>query len=178
MRSLARRRRGDFFTAEQDVGIVREIEDRIAATSPSESELKRKLRSIPVDQIDQVLELLLAEERIVRQHGKLTASRKYVLLRSENFPQRIDALNHFLDGAYRAAIARLVLDEREQAMIKTISFSAVPKELTAFVRRFEGELRREIAALEETAQFSTEQDLRFTFGLTLAPLLDEPPSAV
>jgi hypothetical protein len=174
MRSLARRLRSDFFAAEQEVGIVREVENLIGAVSPTDAELKRKLRPIPPAQLEDVVALLIAERRVVRQEGKLTTSKRFVLLKSEKFSQRIDALNHFLDGAFRAAIARLVFDERDQAMIKTISFSAIPQDLTAFIRRFEGELRREIAALEETAQFSQEEGARYTFGLSLAPLLDEP----
>jgi hypothetical protein len=175
MRSLAQRLRGDFFAAEQEVGIVREVENLIAAESPTDAELKRKLRSVPSARLDEVVALLMAEERIVRHGTKLQTSRKFVLLSSDRFSQRIDALNHFLDGAFRAAIARLVLDEREEAMIKTISFSAVPRELTAFIRRFEGELRREIAVLEESAQFSEEGDRRYTFGLSLAPGYAEQP---
>ncbi len=98
----------------------------------------------------------------------LEISGKYVLLSSDKFSQRIDALNHFLDGAYRAAIARLVFDERDEAMIKTISFSALPEALRAFIRELEGGLRRDIAVLEENAAFEATGERRYTLGLTLA----------
>ena len=71
--------------------------------------------------------------------GKLTISKKYVLLGSENFVHCIDALNHFLDATYRATMARLVLDERDEALMKTISFSALSTELREFVRKLEGD---------------------------------------
>jgi hypothetical protein len=38
------------------------------------------------------------------------------------------------------------------------------------VARFEGELRRNIAALEEEAQFQGKTDARYTMGVTLAPI--------
>jgi hypothetical protein len=71
---------------------------------------------------------------------------------------------------YRAVLHRLVFDERDGAMVKAISFTALPEALRKFVGRFEGELRREIATLEEEAQFGGNQDERFTLGITLAPI--------
>jgi hypothetical protein len=177
MRSLAQRLRGDFFAAEKEVGIVREIENLVATQSATDAELKRRLRSYPASHIDEAIELLLSEGRIVQSQGRLAIARKFVVLSSEKFSQRIDALNHFLDGMYRAAIARLVFDERHEAMIKTISFSAIPEQLGAFVRRLEGDLRRELAALEESAMFDAQSDRRYTLGLSLAPLLDAPAAA-
>jgi hypothetical protein len=63
---------------------------------------------------------------------------------------------------------RLVFDRREGTMIKTITFTALPESLQAFVTRFEGELRREIAELEEEAEFAGKTDTRYTLGISLA----------
>jgi hypothetical protein len=97
-----------------------------------------------------------------------------VLLSSENFIHRVDALNHFLDGVYRATLARLVLDDREHSALKTISFCALPEQLRAFLRKLEGDLRREIAALEETAVFEGGKAERYVLGLSLAAAGDLP----
>jgi len=67
---------------------------------------------------------------------------------------------------------RLVYDEKQTAMIKTITFSAKPEALEAFVQRLEADLRREVAKLEEQAQFEGAEGRRFTFGLALAPSTD------
>jgi hypothetical protein len=48
-------------------------------------------------------------------------------------------------------VHRLVFDQRLEAMIKTISFSAVPDAFRKFLVRLEGELRRQIGELEEHA---------------------------
>jgi hypothetical protein len=125
MRSLAQRLRTDFFSAEQEIGLVREIENVVAAQSPLESELRKELRSWNPAHVNDAIEQLLSEQRITRDdEGRFVVAKRYVLLGSEKFVHRIDALNHFLDAMYRATMARLVLDEREEAMMKTISFSA------------------------------------------------------
>ena len=40
--------------------------------------------------------------------------------------------------------------------------------------KIEGDLRREIAALEEEAQFSGQAETRYTLGVTLAPVAPPP----
>lgn len=173
MRSLARRLRADFFSAEQEIGLVREIENLVATRATTEAELRKHLTSWNPAHVDDAIALLLREERIVRSPaGKLTISKKYVLLGSENFVHRIDALNHFLDATYRATIARLVLDERDEAMMKTISFSALPVELREFVRKLEGELRLGISELEEQAAFEGNEGARYVLSISLAPFKD------
>ena len=122
------------------------------------------------DEVRAALAELIEEERIERDpEGRLHMARQYVVLRSDEFHHRIDSLNHLLDGTYRAVLHRLVFDDRETAMMKTVSFSALPEELTAFLRRLEGELRRELAALDESATFQGKAEQRFTMALTLAP---------
>jgi hypothetical protein len=174
MRSLAQRLRTDFFSAEQEIGLVREIENLVATRSPVEAELRRQFRSLDAEQLDEAIAQLLREERIVRdENGRLTISKRYVLLSSDQFKHRIDALNHFLESVDRALIARLVFDERDEAMMKTISFSALPPELRAFLRRLEGDLRREIAALEENVTFEGGPGQRYTLAISLATLPDD-----
>jgi hypothetical protein len=171
MRSLAQRLRTDFFRAEQEIGLVREVENLVATRTARRVDIYKKLSAFSKAQLDDVLELLLKGERIVEDDaGRFDIAPKYVLLSSEQFQHRIDALNHFLEGVDRAVIARLVFDEREEAMMKTISFSAAPEQLRAFLRRLEGELRREIAALEEAAAFSGETTQRYALAVSLAPL--------
>lgn len=170
MRSLARRLKSDFFAAEQEVGVVREIEDLIAAERPRREDLARRLPELTEADIERALAVLSAESRIERtDDGHLQTPARYHVLSSEGFHHRIDALNHFLDGMYRAVLHRLVLDQREGGMIKAISFTAQPRALQEFMARLEGGLRREIAVLEEEAQFAGSDDTRYTLGLHLAP---------
>jgi hypothetical protein len=174
MRSLAQRLRGDFFAAEQQVGLVREVEDLIAAGDKTPAQLAAKLPHTEPSELASALEALEKEGRVERgARGALQTPARYHVLSSAQFHHRIDALNHYLDGMYRAVVQRLLLDRREGAMVKAISFSAQPEALQAFVERFEGELRRGIAALEEEAAFGGGAGQRYTLGLSLAHA--EPP---
>jgi hypothetical protein len=171
MRSLARRLRSDFFAAEHEVGLVREVENLVAAQRPLAAELAEHLPGVASSEMDRALSTLTTEGRIeVADDGRLQAPARYHVLSSDQFHHRVDALNHFLDGMYRAVVHRLVLDEREGTMIKAISFTADPNALQAFLTRFEGELRREVAGLEEEAQFKGHTDHRYTIGVTVAPV--------
>ncbi len=170
MRSLAQRLKEDFFRAERDVGLAREVEALVAERSPGEDELVAALPAWEADEVRAAIAELVGEERIERDAGgRLHMARQYVVLRSDEFHHRIDSLNHLLDGTYRAVLHRLVFDDRETAMMKTLSFSALPEELMAFLKRLEGELRREVAALDESATFRGQAEQRFTMALTLAP---------
>ena len=176
MRSLAQRLQGDFFRAERDVGLTREVEALVAERSPSAAELTRALPAWPAGEIDGAVSQLLAEQRIERgADGRLRTARRYVVLSSDEFHHRIDSLNHLLDGTYRAVLHRLVFDDRRTAMMKTISFSALPEQLVELIARLEGQLRRELAALDENATFQGQADQRFTMALTLAPVADDQP---
>ncbi|MDH5671230.1 MAG: hypothetical protein OEZ06_03720 [Myxococcales bacterium] len=169
MRSLASRLRGDFFAAEQQVGVVREAENLIATHRPTAQELVELMPGNDADEVLRAVETLEREQRVQRDEaGRLQLPARYTVLASDSFHHRIDALNHFLDGVFRALMQRMVFDERQGTMIKTISFSALPASLQAFVERFEGELRRQIADLEEEAEFAGETESRYTLGVTLA----------
>jgi hypothetical protein len=171
MRSLAKRLKGDFFEAEHEVGVVRELENLVATARPRASELRAKLPGVDGEELQRALAALEAEGRLERSSdGRLQAPARYHVLSSEQFHHRIDALNHYLDGMYRAVLHRLVFDERDGAMVKAITFTALPEALHAFIARFEGELRRDVAALEEQAQFDGKDDERYTLGITLAPI--------
>ena len=171
MRSLAKRLKGDFFAAEQDVGLVREIENWVAASRPKLDELSAKFPDVEAAELDRAVTVLTNEGRIeLGADERLQAPARYHVLSSDQFHHRVDALNHFLDGMYRSVLHRLVFDDRDGSMVKAISFTAIPSSLQTFMTRFEGELRRSIAALEEEAEFQGRTDARFTLGVTLAPI--------
>lgn len=173
MRSLAQKLRSDFFAAEREVGLVREMETLVADKAPLAEELSRLLPSWSEFEVKRAMGELIEEKRITLDaEGRLHIGARYVLLASDQFHRRIDALNHFLDGLHQAVMHRLIYDDRQTAMIKTITFSANPASLEAFIARLEGELRREVATLEEQALFEGGSDQRFTLGLTLAPATD------
>jgi hypothetical protein len=119
---------------------------------------------------------LLAEGRVTREKNRLETSARYLVLSSDKFHHRVDALNHFLGGVTRAVAQRLIFEEREQAMIKTISFVARPAKFEEFLRTLEANLRREIAHLEEDAQFEGESG-RFVLGLFAAQEAAERPES-
>lgn len=176
LRSLARRFKSDFFDAETQIGLVREVEELVAARTPTPEEVVAALPGADERDVNSALERLVGEERVERlADGRLRIGRRYVVMTSEGFTQRIDALNHHLDGIYRATVQRLVHDERHTAMIKTITISAVPAELAEYLCELEGELRRRLAELEESAAFRGAQDQRFTLGLAVAAADPEDP---
>lgn len=173
MRSLAQRLRSDFFAAEREVGVVRDAETTVAQKTPTFAELRAALPSHSEVDLQRAVTELVQEQRIVqREDGRYETGARYLLLSSDQFHRRIEALNHYLDGVHQAIMHRLVYDEKQTAMIKTITFNAEPAALEAFITRLEGELRREVATLEEQAQFEGGSERRFTLGLTLAPTSD------
>lgn len=173
MRSLSARLKTDFFSAETEIGLVRDIEERVAQKKLSAAELHKALKPADPQDIDAAIERLLREERIVpAENGRFALGTRYNVMASDGFVQRIDALNHHLDGLYRATVQRLVYDERRTAMIKTITISALPEELEAFLKDLEGDIRRRLAELEESAAFAGRTDQRFTFGLSVAAVDD------
>lgn len=170
MRSLAQRLKGDFFRAERDVGLAREVEALVASREPTRDEVAAALTTWDAVEVGAAIDELCGEGRIEpAADGHLRMAQRYVVLKSDEFHHRVDSLNHLLDGTYRAVLHRLVFDNRRTAMTKTISFSAVEAQLVAFLQRLEGDLRRELAALDESATFEGEADRRFTLGITLAP---------
>lgn len=170
VRSLRRKLAGDFFAAEKQVGLVREMEEWVALERPLGHEVRKRFESWPREEVDRAMSQLLDEGRIAQAHdGRLSIGGRFVVLSSEQFHHRIDALNHYLDGVFRAVLHRLVMDDRETSMIKTITFSALPDRVAAYLRRLEGDLRRDIAELEEDARFAGASDRRHVFTLAVAP---------
>ncbi len=167
MRTLASKLKSDFFTAEREVGLVREVENEIARQSPTAKALSASLPAWPSEAVEGAIETLLGEGRVVRDKARLRISPRYLVLSSEKFHHRIDALNHFLEGLSRAIAQRLIFEERDQAMLKTISFVARPTKLEELLRTLEANLRREIAVLEEDAQFEGE-GRRYVLGVFAA----------
>jgi hypothetical protein len=167
MRTLASKLKSDFFEAESEVGLVREVESEIARSRPTTKRLYESLPGWSSEDIDRALQTLLAEGRVTRDKGRLETAARYLVLSSDKFHHRIDALNHFLGGMTRAVAQRLLFEDRDRAMIKTISFVARPDRFQEFLRTLEANLRRDIAALEEDAQFEGEGK-RYVLGLFAA----------
>jgi hypothetical protein len=167
MRTLARKLKSDFFAAETEVGLVREVESLIAQHKPSMKDLNASLPGWPKEDVAQAVETLIREQRILRKRGRLGVAPRYLVLSSDKFHHRIDALNHFLAGLSQAIAQRLIFEERDQAMLKTISFVAHPNQLKEFLRSLEANLRRDIATLEEDAEYEGTGQ-RFSLGLFAA----------
>jgi hypothetical protein len=167
MRTLASKLKSDFFTAELEVGLVRELESEVARSSPTAKSLYASSSGWAPAEIDQALETLLSEGRIVKKKGRFEIAPRYLVLSSDKFHHRVDALNHFLDGVTRAIAQRLIFEERDRAMVKTISFVARPGKFEELLRTLEANLRREIAVLEEDAQFEGD-GRRYVLGVFAA----------
>lgn len=169
VRSFRSRLQGDFFDAEKEVGLSRQVEDAVADKPLSAKALAQKLPGADRETLDATIAELIAEGRLDRDgSGALSIGKKYVVLTSDTFHQRIDALNHFFNAAYRATLERLVFDNRQTAMLKTVSFNATPDQVHEFMRRLEGHIRTEIAELEERASFDA-RGARFDMALAFTP---------
>jgi hypothetical protein len=167
MRTLASKLKGDFFSAEREIGLVRDVENEVARSSPTSKALHSSLPAWAPAEIDGALETLLSEGRIIRDKSRFKIAPRYLVLSSDKFHHRVDALNHFLGGVTRAIAQRLIFEEREQAMVKTISFVARPARFEELLRSLEANLRRDIAVLEEDAQFEGEGH-RYVLGVFAA----------
>lgn len=164
MRTLARKLKSDFFAAEAEVGLVREVESEVSKSSPTPKQLYASLPGWSEEEIERALATLIEEGRVVRDRTRLKTAPRYLVLGSDKFHFRVDALNHFLGGVTQAILQRLIFEERDEAMIKTISFSARPARLMELLRELEANLRRDIAALEEDATFEGEGQ-RYVLGV-------------
>lgn len=172
MRNLAGRLESDFFAAEREVGLVRAVEAFVASTGPTREEVLAEFAASASD-TDAAVDTLLDEGRIELSEGKLQTAQRYVTLKTEGFSARIDAINHFLDGGYRAVLHRLVFNDDHLATLKTISFSAFGHELQQIWSGLEGALRRDLAELDESACFGGNADERYTIAIALAPITDD-----
>lgn len=173
IQSLTRRLKTDFFSAERHAGLVREIEAYVAAALPADDDAVAQFSTWSRREVCGAIELLLSERRIERtEDGRLRTARAYVLMGEDQFHHRIDSLNHFMDGTYRSVLHRLIFDDRRTAMMKSISFSALGGELVEMLRRLEGELRRDVGALDESATFAGRADDRYTLVFGCAPLAE------
>ena len=174
MRSLAQRLDTAFFDAERDAGLAREVE-ALAATPRTIADLVAALPAWSEAEVRAAIERLLAERRLdAGEDGRVHAAQRYVVMRDEQFHRRIDSLNHFLDAAYRAIQQRLVKNDTRRGLMKTISFAATEEDLRAWIERLEGELRRDLATIDEAAEFAGRADDRYTLCLGLAPKGEEP----
>ena len=77
-------------------------------------------------------------------------------------------------AACRAIVHRLLYDDTQTAMTKTLSFSARANELVEMVKLLEGYIRTEVAELDETATFAGRGDERYTLVFALAPESEAP----
>jgi len=172
MTSIERKLSSDLLATERDIGVVRAVEAIVAAQTPLEKELPELLPLLAAQDVERAVKELLEEKRIRREEdGRLQIGTRYMLLASDRFEQRIDVLDRLLAGLHQAAMHRLVYDDGQTSMLKTITFSASPEALEALIARFVVELRRELAALNADAQ-SEGVTQRFTFGIALAPAAD------
>src|SRR4029450_7856582 len=96
------------------------VENEVARSSPTLKALYASLPAWSSAEVDDAVATLLAEGRIVKKKSHLEISPRYLVLSSEKFHHRIDALNHFLDGITRAIAQRLIFEERDQAMVKDV----------------------------------------------------------
>ncbi len=172
VRSLRHKYDSDFFAAETEVGLPRAIEDLLTEGPRTARELAEHLPNVEPKQLSAALSQLESSQRIEPAEGDRWAiSKGYVVLTSDKFHHRIDALNHHLDLVYQASMQRLVLDNSQTSAIKTISFVANSEDLNVALREVEGILRKQIADLEERARFAGEGH-RFSLGLSAAPVDD------
>jgi hypothetical protein len=173
MRSLAARLETDFFAAERDVGFVRAIEAEIANGRDTRGALRKHFAAAAESDLEAALATLTSEGRIDTVDGRFVTSRRYVTLQTEGFKHRIDAINHFLEGGYRAVLHRVIFNDEQLATLKTISFSAIAEELKDVWGTLEGALRKDLAQLDENACFSGRSEERYTIAIALAPAGDE-----
>ena len=96
----------------REIGLVREVESEIARSSPTLERLRASLPGWPEAAIERAVQTLLAEGRVTREKKRLLSSPRYLVLSSDKFHHRIDALNHFLGGVTRAVAQRLIFEER------------------------------------------------------------------
>jgi len=174
IRMFAARLKTDFFAAENEVGAVREVESVIHRQRPTRKELSKLTPALGAEERTRAVTVLLDQQRVAERSGRLTPTKRYSTLSSSSFHQRVDAVNHHLQALYAAVLNRLVYDNRVDAMIKTVSFTARPDDVRAFLDRLEVSLREDIARLEAKSDATEGESTRYSLGMSLAPEEADP----
>ncbi|MEM9195494.1 MAG: hypothetical protein AAGF12_40365 [Myxococcota bacterium] len=162
---LARALRTDFLTDEAEYELPKRIAFMLWAGPMSRARLRQVLTEVDEDELDQALDRLLAEGRIVEQSGRVV---NYAITDPEDrlvqpgFAARIGALNSLLGNVVGVIDARF-FSRREDAFARTVSFRmrrADRKKLRAFYTKTVWPFLRDLEA--KVSEGDTTQVTRFS----------------
>lgn len=150
---LSKQLKESFFEPEQH-GLARRIEFMVWAEPLSLARMQQAMPDEPPEEIEQALERLVEEERVIARQGRVvtyTVARGASRLVRASWVAKIDALNQLLDTVTGAVHARF-FDADPNAMARNLQLRVREEDLGELQRLYEELIWERLSALDEAAQ--------------------------
>lgn len=151
---LSRRLKTNFFTPERAYGLPRRIEFLVWAEPMSKARLMQNLGDVAPNEVEEALEKLLEEGRIVAdEEGNTT----YLLARGasrlveDSWVAKIDGLNKMMQTLTDVVYARF-FDDEPKAFARNMQFHIRPEALSRLGEIYEEGVWDELVALDDEAE--------------------------
>lgn len=167
VKNLSRELRESYSIPEQEHNLPVEIEFMLWRAPMSRARLHQVLRAHAASDIDDALERLLAEERIVLDDALATPVYRPTMsvnaLLGPDWVKRIGALNSLVGNLFDTVRQRF-FEEDERAFARTLSFTILPEKLEALTQMFWNQM---VPTISELDQESHEDERAHGIKMTL-----------
>jgi transcriptional regulator with XRE-family HTH domain len=174
---LAKSLRENFFAAEQEHGLPRQMEFLLWSGPRSEARLSQLLPHVSVEELGGALESLRREGRVELQEGRTPtwkATRRANRLMDDTLAARVDALNHMLD-TLRLTVWRRFFAQDRRAGARTVGLRVRREDLGQVEALYEEVLWPRLVALDDAAREAAPEDVvEVQMAVLWAPSEDEP----
>ena len=157
--NLARRLKENFFRPEQESELPRRIEYMLWAGEMTEGRIHQTLKEASSEEVDQALDQLVEQERVLRHDGRTTryeVPRAEFRLYKDDWISRIDGLNNHLSNIVDGIYARF-FEEDDQAFARTVNFRCKPEHVDELRELYEEKIFPELARMEKETEGDDEE---------------------
>lgn len=151
---LAKRLKQNFFKPEREEGLPRRIEFMLWAGPESEGRIHQNLSAYSADEVEEALELLVEQERLVKEEGRTTHYRvpkhEFRLYR-DDWLAKIDGLNDHLESVADSVFGRF-FEEDDRAFARTLTFRIRDEDLDELRELYESVVFPTLAELDAAAR--------------------------
>lgn len=151
---LSKQLKLNFLRPEREVSLPRQIEFALWSEALSKARLAQTFPGSSQEEIDEAIELLIEEGRVVELEGRTTrydiasATRRIV---GRDWMGRIDGLNNLMNNVADAVFGRFFRGE-ERAFARTLQLRVRPEDLPELRALYEDEVWERLRELDERAR--------------------------